>query len=133
MLRHYAGKLMRTDAKVDVKALREAQAVMRSQRLRSGASFLPASALRARTEYFCAKEVRGYLQKKQTVDTASQTGVFQQKVEKLTPQQQMLQDPSAMTGMMKNSLGPMVQQMATSTSVYVSVMFTQSARFQWLG
>jgi ER membrane protein complex subunit 3 len=41
---------------------------------------------------------------------SSQTGVFHQKSEKLTPQQQMLTDPSAMTGMMKNNLGMMVPQ-----------------------
>jgi|APGre2960657423_1045063.scaffolds.fasta_scaffold242236_1 hypothetical protein len=58
LLRHYANKLMRTDTKVDVKALREAQAVTRSQRLRNGANFLPHGALAARKQYFCAKEVR---------------------------------------------------------------------------
>jgi hypothetical protein len=42
-----------------------------------------------------------------------QTGVFHQKVEKLTPQQQMLADPSAMSNMMKNNLGMMVPQMLT--------------------
>lgn len=36
--------------------------------------------------------------------------MFHQKSEKLTPQQQMLTDPSAMTGMMKNNLGMMVPQ-----------------------
>jgi hypothetical protein len=39
--------------------------------------------------------------------------VFHQKVEKLTPQQQMLADPSAMSNMMKNNLGMMVPQMLT--------------------
>lgn len=122
VLRHHAGKLMRTDAKVDAKALREGQAVLRSQRFRAGAAFLPASALRARVEYFCEKEARhggalaGGCAQPHALSPllVSQTGVFQQKVEKLTPQQQMLSDPSAMTGMMKNSLGPMVHQMATS-------------------
>ena len=58
VLRHYAMKLMRTDAKVDVKALREAQAVQRSARLRGGANFLHPAALAARRAYFCAKEAR---------------------------------------------------------------------------
>jgi hypothetical protein len=57
--RHYAQKLMRTDTKVDVKALREAQAVTRAQRLRMSAPFIPAGAVAARKAYFCAKEVRG--------------------------------------------------------------------------
>jgi hypothetical protein len=39
--------------------------------------------------------------------------VFHQKTEKLTPQQQMLSDPSAMSNMMKNNLGMMVPQMLT--------------------
>lgn len=56
--RHYAQKLMRTDTKVDVKALREAQAVTRAQRLRASAPFVPAGAVAARKAYFCAKEVR---------------------------------------------------------------------------
>ena len=58
VLRHFAMKLMRTDAKVDVKALREAQAVQRSGRLRGGANFLHPAALAARRTYFCAKEAR---------------------------------------------------------------------------
>ena len=39
--------------------------------------------------------------------------MFHQKSEKLTPQQQMLADPSAMSNMMKNNLGQMVPQMLT--------------------
>ena len=39
--------------------------------------------------------------------------MFHQKSEKLTPQQQMLSDPSAMSNMMKNNLGAMVPQMLT--------------------
>ncbi len=39
--------------------------------------------------------------------------MFHQKTEKLTPQQQMLSDPSAMSNMMKNNLGMMVPQMLT--------------------
>jgi hypothetical protein len=58
VLRHFAAKLMRTDTKVDLKALREAQAVQRSQRLRFGANFLHPGALAARRTYFCAKEAR---------------------------------------------------------------------------
>jgi len=56
--RHYGTKMMQADAKVDIKALREAQAVIRSQRLRGGANFLPSSALASRKQYFCAKEAR---------------------------------------------------------------------------
>jgi hypothetical protein len=58
VLRHFATKLLRTETKVDVKALREAQAVQRSQRLRMGANFLHPGALAARRAYFCAKEAR---------------------------------------------------------------------------
>ena len=58
LLRHYAQKLLLADTKVDVKALREGQAVMRSQRIRFGANFLSASALAARKKYFCAEEAR---------------------------------------------------------------------------
>lgn len=56
--RHYAQKLMRTDTKVDVKALKEAQAVTRAQRLRGAAAFVPSGAVSARRAYFCAKEAR---------------------------------------------------------------------------
>ncbi len=59
LARHYANKLMRSDTKVDVKALREAQAVQRSQRLRGAFNFLPHGAVAARKQYFCAKEARG--------------------------------------------------------------------------
>lgn len=40
----------------------------------------------------------------------SQTGVFHQKVEKLSPQQQMLADPSQMTNMLMGNLSNMVPQ-----------------------
>ena len=56
--RHFAQKLMRTDTKVDVKALREAQAVTRAQRLRISAAYVPPGAVAARKAYFCAKGVR---------------------------------------------------------------------------
>jgi hypothetical protein len=118
--RHYAQKLMRTDTKVDVKALKEAQAVTRAQRLRGAAAFVPAGAVSARRAYFCDKEARlgaraahpgvGPHTLTPACAPGHQTGVFHQKSEKLTPQQQMLSDPSAMTGMMKNNLGMMVPQ-----------------------
>lgn len=97
VLRHYATKLMRTEKKVDLGGLKEAQAVIRSQRLRFGGRYIPGASVRSRVHYFVNKE----------------TGVFCQKSTKLTPQQEMLQDPNAMTGMMKNNLGMMVPQMLT--------------------
>ena len=57
LIRHNATKLLRTDAKADVVAIKEAQAVQRSARLRQGAHFLHPAALAARRSYFCEKEV----------------------------------------------------------------------------
>lgn len=57
LIRHNATKLLRTDAKADLVAIKEAQAVQRSARLRQGAHFLHPAALAARRTYFCEKEV----------------------------------------------------------------------------
>lgn len=45
-------------AQVDLNGLKEAQAVIRSSRLRYSARYLPYSALRPRITYFTDKEVR---------------------------------------------------------------------------
>merc|ERR1712216_391848 len=74
VLRHNVAKLLRGDAKVDLPALREAQAVIRAERVRNNAGYVQSVGFRQRRHFFCDKT----------------TGVFSQKSQKLNPSQQML-------------------------------------------
>ena len=55
VLRHNFAKLLRSDAKVDLKALREAQAVIRAERIRNNAGYMQAGGFRQRRFFFCNK------------------------------------------------------------------------------
>ena len=55
VLRHNFAKLLRSDAKVDLKALREAQAVIRAERIRNNAGYMQAAGFRQRRFFFCDK------------------------------------------------------------------------------
>ena len=54
IVRHNIGKLMHRDRKVDLKALREAQAVIRAERLRNNSGYLQSPGFRMRKHFFCA-------------------------------------------------------------------------------
>lgn len=58
VLRHNVAKLLRSDAKVDLKTLREAQAVIRAERIRNNAGYMQAGGFMQRRHFFC-DEVRG--------------------------------------------------------------------------
>jgi hypothetical protein len=58
VVRHNFGKLLKSDAKVDLKALREAQAVIRAERVRNNAGYIQSHGFRQRRHFFC-HEVRG--------------------------------------------------------------------------
>ena len=58
VLRHNFAKLLRSDAKVDLKALREAQAVIRAERIRNNAGYMQAGGFRQRRFFFCDKVSR---------------------------------------------------------------------------
>lgn len=106
VLRHNFARLLRGEAKVDTKALREAQAVMRAERVRNNAGYIQGLGYRQRRIFFCHKE----------------TGVFSQKSQKLNPQQQMMSDPNMMTDMLKKNLNMIVPQMLTAA--WVNFFFT---------
>jgi len=106
VLRHNVAKLLRGDAKVDLPALREAQAVIRAERVRNNAGYVQSVGFRQRRHFFCDKT----------------TGVFSQKSQKLNPSQQMMSDPSMMTDMLKKNLNMIVPQMLTAA--WVNFFFT---------
>ena len=54
IVRHNIGKLMHRDRKVDLKALREAQAVIRAERVRNNSGYLQSAGFRMRKHFFCA-------------------------------------------------------------------------------
>ena len=54
IVRHNIGKLMHRDRKVDLKALREAQAVIRAERLRNNSGYLQSAGFRMRKHFLCA-------------------------------------------------------------------------------
>lgn len=106
VLRHNVAKLLRGDAKVDLPALREAQAVIRAERVRNNAGYVQSVGFRQRRHFFCDKT----------------TGIFSQKSQKLNPSQQMMSDPSMMTDMLKKNLNMIVPQMLTAA--WVNFFFT---------
>merc|ERR1712205_125590 len=106
IVRHNIGKLMHRDRKVDLKALREAQAVIRAERLRNNSGYLQSPGFRMRKHFFCAPE----------------TGVFNQTAKKANPQAQMLSDPTMMTSMLTKNLNFIVPNMLTAG--WVNFFFT---------
>ena len=106
VLRHNVAKLLRGDAKVDLPALREAQAVIRAERVRNNAGYVQSVGFRQRRHFFCDKT----------------TGIFSPKSQKLNPSQQMMSDPSMMTDMLKKNLNMIVPQMLTAA--WVNFFFT---------
>ena len=55
VVRHNVAKLLRKDVKVDLPALREAQAVIRAERVRNNAGYLSSAGFRQRRHFFCDK------------------------------------------------------------------------------
>lgn len=107
VIRHLANKLMRSERKVERKALREAQAVIRAQKLRQNSQLISGPSFRMRKLFFNAPE----------------SGVFSQPTDKkLPPQAAMMSDPAQMTEMMQKNVGMMVPQMLTMA--WVNFFFT---------
>ena len=55
VLRHNVARLLRSDAKVDLGALREAQAVIRAERVRNNSGYMQSTGFRQRRHFFCDK------------------------------------------------------------------------------
>ncbi|CAL8463545.1 g3079 [Coccomyxa elongata] len=109
LIRQYATQAFMggpSQQKVDMKEVREKQALARSQLLRQGFGYLPELAFKQRLKYFAAKD----------------TGVFSQKSEQKSAQEQMLTNPDMMSGMMKQNLVGIVPQIAMGT--FVSYFFS---------
>ncbi|KAK3240899.1 hypothetical protein CYMTET_49303 [Cymbomonas tetramitiformis] len=128
VLRHFVSKLMKgSDRKVELKTVREGQSIIRSQRLRTNAGYIPATAFGLKKVVFTNKE----------------TGVFHENVESKTPAnpfQAMGQptDPSQLLDMMKKNLSMVVPQILTfnwvnfffSGFVVAKVPFPLTMRFR---
>ncbi|KAK9837444.1 hypothetical protein WJX81_003249 [Elliptochloris bilobata] len=109
LIRQYATQVLMggaSAAKVELKEVREKQALARSQLLRAAAGFIPESGFRQRRAYFAAKE----------------TGVFSQKSEQKSAQEQMITNPDMMSNMMKQNLSGIVPQIAMGA--FVSYFFS---------
>lgn len=108
VIRHHATKLMAPKPrKVELGAVRESQAVMRSGRLRANHHWISREAsFRMRRSFFNEKG----------------SGVFQQKVASKNPQAEMMSDPSMMQDMMAKNLGMIIPQ--SLTFMWVSFFFS---------
>lgn len=133
--------------KVDLKEVKEKQALARSQLLRQAFGFLPEGAFKQRQKYFAAKVNRTtslsaapspYLSEQQStvqsihfllctshscicfccilstspVRNMQDTGVFSQKSEQKSAQEQMMTNPDMMSGMMKQNLVGIIPQVS---------------------
>eukprot|EP00475_Leptophrys_vorax_P006949 TRINITY_DN14359_c0_g1_i1.p1 TRINITY_DN14359_c0_g1~~TRINITY_DN14359_c0_g1_i1.p1 ORF type:complete len:252 (+),score=32.08 TRINITY_DN14359_c0_g1_i1:138-893(+) len=107
VLRHFVAKLMRTDAKLDIKAVKEGQIVIRARNLRGAAGFIPARSFSARRQYMC-NEDDGLL--------------HVPKGQASNPSAAMFSDPNVAMDMMKKNLGMIVPQ--TLTFAWVNFFFS---------
>ena len=118
--------------KVDLKEVKEKQALARSQMLRGAFGFLTEGAFRQRKAYFTAKVGLHYhpcchaclqtkAQKEEfklpkaakpllTFKCLQNTGILNQKSEQKSAQEQMMTNPDLMSGMMKQNLSGIVPQ-----------------------
>jgi len=101
VLRHFAAKLMVSERKADLVQLRESQAVLRAQRLRSQCRFIPSSSFTMRRQFFTDKE----------------KGIFQKEAQAANPQAAMMGDPTLMMDMMKKNMSMVVPQILIATWV----------------
>eukprot|EP00897_Mesotaenium_endlicherianum_P004354 jgi/Mesen1/3947/ME000209S02954 len=108
ILRHLVTKMMKSEQKVDLKALKEGQVVLRARMLRAAGSYLPPKAYRMRRHYFCNEE-NGLLYVPKDKQVAPNPGA-------------MLQDPTMAMDMMKKNLSMVVPQ--TLTYAYVNFFFS---------
>lgn len=107
ILRYYVTKMMKSDQKVDMKAIKEGQVVLRARFLRSSAGILPARAFRARRAYFCNEENGLLFIPKSVAGSAAANP--------------MMTDPTMAVDMMKKNLGMIVPQ--TLTFAYINFFF----------
>ena len=108
VIRHHASRLLATGPrKVELKAVRESQAVMRASRLRMNHAWISREAsFRMRRAFFNDKK----------------EGVLQQKVKNNNPQAQMMSDPSMMQDMMMKNMSMIIPQ--SLTFMWVSFFFS---------
>ncbi|CAI7832750.1 unnamed protein product, partial [Closterium sp. NIES-53] len=95
VLRHFVAKLMRSDAKIDVKAIKEGQLVIRARNLRGAGGFIPSRSFAQRRHLFCNEE-NGLLHVPK-----GQGG---------NPQAAMFSDPNVAMDMMKKNLSMIIPQ-----------------------
>ena len=98
--------MMRPKAKAQVKSVAAVQTVLRAQRLRANAGWIPESGYKQRRQAFLDKD----------------KGLLVQETEAPNPQQQMMKDPSMMSDMMMKNLNMIVPQIATGA--WVSFFFS---------
>ncbi|CAI5526931.1 unnamed protein product [Closterium sp. Naga37s-1] len=98
VLRHFVAKLMRSDAKIDVKAIKEGQLVIRARNLRGAGGFIPSRSFAQRRHLFCNEE-NGLLHVPK-----GQGG---------NPQAAMFSDPNVAMDMMKKNLSMIIPQSLT--------------------
>ncbi|CAK0739404.1 hypothetical protein CVIRNUC_001163 [Coccomyxa viridis] len=110
LIRQYATQVLmgggKSQQKVEMKEVKEKQALARSQMLRGAFGFITEGAFRQRKAYFTAKG----------------SGVLNQKSEQKSAQEQMMTNPDLMSGMMKQNLSGIVPQIAMGT--FVSYFFS---------
>ena len=99
-------QMMRPKAKAQVKSVAAVQTVLRAQRLRANAGWIPESGYKQRRQAFLDKD----------------RGLLVQETEAPNPQQQMMNDPSMMSDMMMKNLNMIVPQVATGA--WVSFFFS---------
>lgn len=106
VIRHNISKIAQIEKKVERDGLREAQAVVRAERIRLNSGYLSNEGFERRRVYFC-----------NNVD-----GVFSQESKKSNVQQQMLSDPSMLSEMLTKNLNMIVPNMLTMA--WVNFFFT---------
>lgn len=104
IIRHHFSQLARSERSSSKAQVKEAQAIIRSQRLRSASSLLTDASVETRKNSLLHNELSSEA-------TASNS-------QSQSMQQQMLSDPSMMTDMMKKNVGMVVPQMLTGGFVH---------------
>lgn len=108
VLRHLVAKLMRSEQKVDIKAVKEGQLVIRARNLRAAGGYIPERSFAQRRLYMCNEDT-GLLH----IPKEQQGG---------NPSAAMFSDPNVAMDMMKKNLSMIVPQ--TLTFAWVNFFFS---------
>jgi len=98
IFRHHVTKLMKTERKADLKAIKEAQILMRARKLKMNANKIPQNSFLIRKSFFNNKEIGIFREKPQ--DGAAPNPLANNP----------MMDPSNMVDMMKNNMAMIVPQ-----------------------